>query len=40
MSNPLLPVEKQFYAYNQHDLTAFLANFSDSFIASRMPSSA
>ncbi len=39
MSNPLLPVEKQFYAYNQHDLTAFLANFSDSFIAYRMPSS-
>ncbi|HHL2500994.1 TPA: nuclear transport factor 2 family protein [Yersinia enterocolitica] len=38
MSNPLLPVEKQFHAYNQHDLTAFVANFSDSFIAYRMPS--
>ncbi|WP_392435023.1 nuclear transport factor 2 family protein [Yersinia sp. HM-2024] len=38
MSNPLLPVEKQFYDYNQHDLTAFVANFSDAFIAYRMPS--
>ncbi|CNI10626.1 nuclear transport factor 2 family protein [Yersinia pekkanenii] len=38
MSNPLLPIEKQFHAYNQHDLTAFVANFSDSFVAYRMPS--
>jgi hypothetical protein len=32
------PVERQFQAYNQHDLSAFLANFSDDFVSYRMPS--
>ncbi|CNE98938.1 nuclear transport factor 2 family protein [Yersinia nurmii] len=38
MSNLLTPVENQFYAYNAHDLAAFSVNFSEDFIAYRMPS--
>lgn len=32
-------IEKQFYAYNQHDLKTFISCFSESFTAYRMPSS-
>lgn len=32
-----LPVEKQFAAYNAHDLPAFIACFSENFTAWRMP---
>ncbi|KAB7898623.1 steroid delta-isomerase [Rouxiella sp. S1S-2] len=37
MSDALLPVEQQFYAYNQHDLETFVACFSETFTAYRMP---
>lgn len=33
----VIPVEKQFQAYNQHDLAAFVACYSDDFVAYRMP---
>lgn len=32
------PVEKQFAAYNAHDIEAFTACFSEDFIAYRLPS--
>ncbi|MFZ4833319.1 nuclear transport factor 2 family protein [Rouxiella sp. Mn2063] len=38
MSDALSVVESQFSAYNKHDLDAFVASFSDNFIAYRMPS--
>ncbi len=38
MSDALRAVESQFAAYNKHDLEAFVANFSDDFVAYRMPS--
>jgi len=33
----LTPVEKQFYAYNAHDLDAFTACFAEDFVGYRMP---
>ncbi|MFS2224842.1 nuclear transport factor 2 family protein [Pantoea sp. B65] len=36
----ITPVEKQFIAYNAHDLEAFLACFSEDFTAWRMPADA
>lgn len=37
MSDVLSAVEQQFHAYNQHDLGKFVACFSESFTAYRMP---
>ncbi|MBU9809721.1 nuclear transport factor 2 family protein [Rahnella perminowiae] len=33
----VIPVEKQFQAYNSHDLDTFVSCYSDDFIAYRMP---
>jgi hypothetical protein len=38
MDNVISVIEKQFTAYNQHDLQSFVSCFSESFIAYRMPS--
>lgn len=37
MASPLLPVEQQFYAYNQRDLEKFVGCFSQTFKGFRMP---
>ncbi|WP_369789117.1 nuclear transport factor 2 family protein [Rouxiella sp. WC2420] len=38
MDNVTAVIEKQFAAYNQHDLETFVSCFSESFTAFRMPS--
>lgn len=37
MSDPSVPVAKQFDAYNRHDLAAFVACFAEDFQSYRMP---